>query len=748
MDINDTVSNGINQGSYIRNLAGDLLLSSPPGSEQGYVDASNLPRDVDWVKQSFLVTTDRNGKVMLEDQQISNRDFTSAMLKYTDASPGGNHVINPPPQFTRYADVRVPGIHQNAPVTAAPSKAFLSPEYVDIPMQRQVMYGQGRYYSEAIDDNNQVIHMCFGVAIYNSFAQFFTGFYDSGMASVARTGRLSGNFVERFLGFTGQLIGLAIAPLFIIPMAIMLLATAARFFLNTPPTKFYYMKPAMPAYWTAVTNLVNQIGTNMGLINYIDTRQSKAVTQGLAGAADKNGDRSMQKGVLAQYVPDGIMRDDGLIDVKKLVCRAKILEQKYQSIIKDVIESADPVDRWDETILGAINNARFAVAAESGAGESLEAYLTRHFNTAAYGKAADAPSSKGSEGSSTATTGSTAAQQGDNNGGTEMDLRSQAQADKKAGDTYDPNANSSFVDQVVDYFVANLADGSDWVSYRVDYTGAVSESFSNSVADSSLAQKINAMSSSNRDLRLNLADGNLIPGMGAVTDAVMSFVGGVARTIHIDGIAALAGSAFVDIPKHWDSSTANLTRSTYTMTLISPYGNPVSQMFNIYIPLATLLAGALPIATGAQSHTSPFLCELHDKGRALVRLGIIDSLSITRGTSNLGFNNQGQCMAVDVSFSVLDLSSIMAVPIMPGFDILNPLRGIFDSDNAFSDYLMSLASMPLGDTIYRFPMLKYQINRRLADYKSMMSPANIASQLASLPGINMLSAVMRGVSMQ
>ena len=89
----------------------------------------------------------------------------------------------------------------------------------------------------------------------------------------------------------------------------------------------------------------------------------------------------------------------------------------------------------------------------------------------------------------------------------------------------------------------------------------------------------------------------------------------------------------------------------------------------------------------------------------------------------------------------------MAVPIMPGFDIFHPLRGLFDSDNAFSDYLMTLASMPLPDVVYRFPILKYQIGRRIADFHSMTSPAAVGSYLATLPGVNVLGAFMKGVSM-
>lgn len=743
-DTTDTIVNGLAQGSLIGDLAGNLLRENVPASDRFFGDAADLPRDRDWVKQSFLVTTDDNDEPMLDARQRYNRTLSSADLKFTDASLGGNICINPPPQFTRYADVRRPGIHLQGNSIDPISTAAAPPAYVDIPMSKTaVNYGMGRFYSEAIDDNSQIIHMRFGVPAYNSLTQFFTGFYDSGMATVARTGRISGTFAQRFLSGTGTLIGLAIAPLFIIPLAIMLLGTAARYLMNTPPTKFYYLKPAMPVYWTAVTNMVNQIGTNMGLIAFVDTRQSQSVTAGYKGDAefrtDGNG-RTTQMGIIANYLPDGMVRPDGLIDVKKIACRAKILEQRYQSIIAQAMSAAAPTEPFYVAIQNAVTNLRNNLGSEVPEGFSLENYLEKLITTPSYGSSPDAPSSNGA----TTTSGATATEKPSNTGATETDLRAAAQKDPSV---FSVDGIKKYATEVASYFIANLADGSEFISLRVDYTGSVSESFSNSVADSTLASKINSMSSQNRDIRMNLADGSLIPGMSTIMDAVKDVVGGVAEVLHIDGIAALAGSAFVDIPKHWESSVATLPRSTYTMTLISPYGNPISQMFHIWIPLSMLMCGALPLATGAQSHTSPFLCELHDRGRAMTRLGMIDSLSVERGVSNQGFNNQGHALAVNVSFSVLDLSSIMAVPAMPGFDLLNPLRGIFDSDNAFSDYLMTLASMPLSDVIYRIPMLKYQVNRRIADYKSALSPANVGAALASLPGVNVLSAFMRGVQM-
>lgn len=723
-------------GNYLADLAGGLLLSAAPGAEAAYADASDIPLDRSWVKQSFMVTVDREGVPMLSQEADFARRSNTAMLKYTDSSIGGNTYINPLPQYTRYADIRRQSLNLRTPTKYdEDTDGAYDEDYVSVELAQVDSYGQGMHWSEAIDDNAQVVHFRFGVPSFNSMLNFFTGFYDSGMATAARTARLSDDFVNKFLAGVGTTIGLAIAPLFIVPMAFTLIAKTARFLSNTPATKFYYLKPAMPIYWTAVTNIVNQLAVNSGLVNAVDTRQSAQVLKGYEDPAFAGTGKIGQMGVVSHYLPKSVLSADGkMIDVKKIACRAKIMEMKFYDILSKALENGDPEGRFDETIREALKTARGSLSFDLKH-RGLEDYIYAHFKSEAVGKGASAPSTKDPRNTSASTAGSD-----------ELEFRAKANRDKETGDLFDDL--TSVAEDIGTYFLANIADGSDWVSFRVDYSGPVQESFSNSVTESSLAQKINSMSASSRDVRFNLADGNLVPGMGAIIDGVRSLVGGVADVLKIDGIASLAGSAFVDIPKHWDSSSAQLPRTTYSMTLISPYGNPVSQMFSIWIPLSMLLAGALPLATGAQSHTSPFLCEFYDRGRQMTRLGIIDSLSISRGTSHRGFNENGHALAVEVSFSVMDLSSVMSMPVVPGFNALHPFRGIADTDNSFTDYMLTLAGVQLADVIYRFPILKYQINKRIQDYKSMLSPSNIGQSIASLPGVNLLSAVTRGTSMK
>lgn len=725
-------------------LGQELLRGSAPAEEVAY---QTVPRDADWVRQSFVTyqaPLDGSSQgVLLDDQDRFNRSFSTSMLKYTDSSPGGNKYINSPAQFTRYADIRFPrfgGGTQN--VTKS------------VPNSTQSI-GMGRYFSEAIDDNSQVIHMRLGTASFNSLTQFLTGFYSGDLAAAARGARFSDNFITKWFTRVGNVLGLAIAPLALIPMALLLVGQVARFVTNNPGSRFYDFKPGMPMYWMAVSNMVNQMAVNSGLSSFVQTEQAKQLQRGGSEASDLPTNQTMN--LVGRFLPPGLITKDGTIDVYAIANRSNRMEIAFQKRMTTAFKEADQNENWADVVRRKIstdptsnlrNDGSVSLEARaSGAVDAVGGFFESLPETAA-GVATslfDYMQRFNSEANAYNKYKETAP-------GVEKDPRSVGVIPSKGADGKDSFAyDSKKAEEAAgffDYFVSNLNDGSEFVSFRVDYTGPVQESFSSSTAESSLASKMNSMSRSARALRFNVADGNIAGGLGAVSEAIKSTIAGVAEVVQIEGLAAVAGNAFVDIPQYWDESIASLPKTNYNVTLISPYGNPVSLLFNIWMPLSMLLATALPLATGKQSHTSPFLVQLFDRGRKTTRLGIVESMSISRGTSNLGFNRDQHALAIEVSFSIKDLSSVVAMPIQPGFDLLNPLQGLFDGDNAFTDYLLTLAGTKLGDFIYRVPMLKYQINRKVADMNTFFSWSHFAGYLASVPGVELLGAAMRGTDRQ
>jgi len=696
----------ITDQSRLDKMASDILLSRPPADEFPTIALD----DKQWARQAFIIGgIDKEGRNVsyLDEIDIRNRYYNTAYLKWTDSSVGGNICINPLPQFTRYADIREQGLRPNA---VEPSL-----------LMQQGDIGMGNYYSEAIDDNMQVVHLRFGVPSYNSLFQFFTGFYNTSAATMARTGRFDNIIINTVLNAAKGVITLAILPLAIVPMAIGLMGHAARFFMRWPASKFYYLKPTMPTYWLAVTNMVNQIAVNKGISTNSPGNQQETVI----GTTKKF--NTNETSVLRELFPDGIKKD-GTIDVFSISNRSKRLQMRQDYFLNREL-SRPGNDGWYGRVKSIMNEKGGGLDEKSATAKntefSLESYIQRFLDVGILSTISEVF-----------------------NGGLEKDIK-QPDDPENADLRNTPFAPSANKDGVADYFLASLADGSDWVSFRVNHTGPATDTFSSSTMKSSLADKINSLSSTARDIRVNFAQGNVDP-LG-VTNTILSAVGtvaaGAASALSIDGLAAAAGSAFVDIPDHWSESTASLSKTSYTFTLISPYGNMISQMMYIYMPLCCLLAGALPLATGKQSHTAPFLCEIFDRGRRTCRLGIIDSVTITRGTSNLSFNNDDHPLAIEVTFTVADMSSVVAMPILPGFS-LNVAQGLFDPDNIFTDYMLTLSSMNLRDLNDRLPVLQYQWANAKANFNSYLSASKIGQDIANLPGVHMLHALMRGTERQ
>jgi hypothetical protein len=656
--------------------------------------------DSSWVRRSFLVKKD---ELDPQSEDYRRRFFTTAVIDYTDTRPGGSICINPPASRTRFADIRV----KNA-LTGS--------------------LGKGRAYKEIIDDNSQIIHMRFGIEMHNSLTSFFTGFYNSSTAQVARTGRIGNKFFYALGQLGGFVIQLASWKL----LAVHFLGAAVNFLSKVPKTKFYYSKPAMPLYWNAVSTMVNHMAVNRGVVPRVFGNASEVVDKGYTGAA---------AGPIMHDKMPTLFGPSGSIDVYALANRAKRLERQRMKLLKQRLDQARDMGITD--LEQATRDIMSTALPLPGSNEpNLEDYLKSWF------EAAPAKSDTQDKGSP-----------------------SEALEDTFKSGT---DQNDGLIASLVKFGEAELDDGAAFASFRVNSTGTVQDSFTNSVGESNLSSRVNGMSADMRSKRFDFADGNLVGGavgalFGEVKDAVTSFGQGVLDSVQMSGLATLAGNAFVDLPKYWQSSMANLARSTYTMNLVSAYGNPISQIINLDIPVAMILAGVLPKSTGAQSYTAPFLVELYDQGRCQTRLGMIDSVTITRGTGNVGFTQDGKALGIDVTFSVVDMSSIMHMPITENFSfgegvaqaIGQAIGGeagqvtavaltgsAFTPDTVYSDYLAVMSGMALNDQIYGFRNLKLNLTRKMAQYEQWKSPAHLASFLGDTFPIRALGMFYRGTDKQ
>lgn len=635
----------------------------------------------EWVRQSFMITHGVGIESVPDSDEVKlrTRFFTTAGFKFTDTTLGGNLVINPHPQFTRSADIRVPSMYSGSK-------------------------GMGRVYSEYIDDNKRFITMNFGVPQFNSLSTFFQTFYDSQASSLARTGR-STNLPYVLGRIAGFIIAISSLPLMLFSVG----GALFKWAMQKPSSKFYYLKPTMAVYWNTVTGIANDLAVKTGLVNLA---MGEAYPSGLDGRdVLSEGEMRELNMLLGPEMLDSFDAGTGSangINIYAVATRAQRQARRAYKSVKQFYgtnqaenydaSTASTIDQIKGVVKGAVDSARAPSV-------SFENYITSWLGA-------------GGEATTSPTPNDTTNKSSDFN----ADPFSESLLKTKGKET-----------TWQEFLEAELDDGAQYVSFRVENSGSVNESFTSQVGESELANKMNSMSGQARSARNDLAQGNISDGVigtavGTLLQGAQSVLSGIADSVGLGGLAILGGTAFVDIPKNWQSSATRMPSMNYTIKLRSPYGNRYSRFVSLYVPLAMLLAAALPLSTGRHSYTSPFICSLFDRGRAQTRLGIIESLSITRGTTNLPFNQIGEPLGIDVTFSVIDLSTVLHMPISQGFGFKEVLY-MFDDESMYQDYIAVLGALSLHEQIYTGERFKLALTKMLKNRDSFFSVPHATNYL-------------------
>ena len=112
----------------------------------------------------------------------------------------------------------------------------------------------------------------------------------------------------------------------------------------------------------------------------------------------------------------------------------------------------------------------------------------------------------------------------------------------------------------------------------------------------------------------------------------------------------------------------------------------------------------------------------------------------------MGWNNRQECLGIDVTFDVTDLSSVMHAPIEPGS--LLPWKNILDDDSAFSQYMATLGNLSMADMYYPSNKLALNLTRKREYYDTFFSAGSLANMTENIWGVRhvgkLLGIIARG----
>jgi len=651
--------------------------------------------DAQWVTSRFMIRD-----VDLEDPKKLDRYWSSANSKFTDTTLGGNIAINSKPQFTRYCDIRVPGkLMGRNPVTVGSNYGGL---------------GMGTYYSEAIDDNAQLVHFEFGIPKFNSIFDFFSKSVSYTDSVLANTGRSPAGYM------LGQVVG-GFAMLVAFPaitIGIWLGKLALGLMTSNNAFNYYYMEPTMHSYWGTVNTMITNLATELGILNPMFMDDKKDAKKKEKMGAPLKMDNDDLDGI-RELLP-GLISDNNYIDVFAIATKAQTLANRQKQIEYEQYKDANDGDiSWLDYMRNRYKHTPSKLPAFS---DYLNAMVTT--SDAPFYTNADSPEDKkdGTEKTSTTTTSSdTKTPYGKSPDGT-YPAPTEAHIDNV--ETMMKAKSSSTFSNALD---SGVRLGGAFAVFQVEFTGSVSESFSNSVGEIDTGEKMKSMAKKARDVKFSFSGGNVLgdtigTGLGYIKDVAMGALDSVTFGMS-NVLTTLMGGGYIDIPKKWEDSSVTLPQITYAMDLVSPYNNPISKLQNEFLPLFMILGGMLPQSVGKASYASPYLCRLFSKGIQDVALGMITSCTVTRGTSNLAFSKNRQALGLRVEFTVTDFSNIMSAPV--NTSIFNELFSVsVDDDSVMGRYIATLASRDLLTSKYAIPKAKIALSRKMMQFDQALSPSS------------------------
>ena len=688
-------------------------------------DPSHQIKDTDWIRESFLIP---QADIDQEDRFWCT--FTSTDQDFQDTRLGGSLAVNPYPQFTHFADPCLSSINR----AHHPSNAG----NMDTIHTIRDEWGTGHYYHEAFFDNQQIIHVQCGHIRFKGVLSFFLGMYDGQAGLLARSGRTG---ITYWLGKTA--ITLVTLPLQIYALA----GQTLDFVLNRPTSQYAYLSPAMGSFWNRATMIGNAFAANMGIVQplWANTAGTDDMDEVLK-ADDENEDYREY----AYRKTGGIVKRNGAIDYYLLANGPQRIANRMNKDIRQIAEESTTKEEHRKRIMEYLTTKKVA----DPGGIPLRTYLEK-FHTSVFGNldkadVSDLPTDIAKEDISEVTTAQAPAAETPPADGEQPAGAAEAPAASAGPDMVDDSKSQGMMTKWVanaaggfdrirgwaaegsEYMKADLDYGSQFVTFRVDDTGSVSESFTSQTRESEIQSTLNGFSKGWRSKSFSFAGGNTgIWLLDQAKTAVSGFITGGLDAVHLSGLYALMGASYVDIPHHWEDSMASFPTLSYSCDLIPASGNDLARLISIYTPVSLALAIGLPMSTGGATYTAPFYCQIYDRGRNIIRLGMMDSLSLEWGVTNLGFNNDMKPLSCRMSFGFKDMSNVLHAPADTGFDILKPWKGVITDDTKFTDYLGMRSSLSMGDMLFPKRKIRQRMTKRALDYDSYFSRSHWSNAISN-----------------
>lgn len=238
-----------------------------------------------------------------------------------------------------------------------------------------------------------------------------------------------------------------------------------------------------------------------------------------------------------------------------------------------------------------------------------------------------------------------------------------------------------------------------FIPFRCASNITASESFSNTMDSNPLMDKFNSIAEENDDAQgvdaTGGIDGAIEKGKKFAKKAGMRLAGAFSEQALV-----LSGRGRITLPDVFSSSSFSRSISI-ELKFHSPYGDALSIFENEFMQLMFILAMGVPRQTGKMSYTSPFAVRVFVKNHIMINLGMIESISVTRGGDNNDWCPNGFPKTLTVSVQVKDCEPNISLPLASRGPLRMALEVMFPA-SGMSEYLGSIGGLPLDQMTHNW----------------------------------------------
>lgn len=696
-------------------------------------------RDRDIISKSFRLLT----RGVMPNEVLDRMDWDKYFNVFSSAT-GDNRYVNP--------------VAQSSPAT--------DPRYGRFMQTREG--GMGSDYKESIENNVNLLTIVPSVPQFAGLLQFIANMFRPSAAIIANKGRAPG------LAFY---MAQAVTSIVFIPMQLISAGVQfLNFFMDNPVNTFWSCKPAVGAFTMASTGVLNDLMYRLG---YIDPLMPKRLQEQQDPLYGLKPDYDNTKAVadLRLLIPDSV-NEDGTVDLMRLVMKgtrkhrvmlrelAKLDNEQINTVEDKIARSRQILEEvefdaasWDGTpsqdyvtqemnTVGKYREGEENYVEQDSAWYKQKAYAST--NNPEYG-VTGVGSVSGSDGRSLDTImgelagASTSGSFGTGNPN-EPAGRPKPATQPNVGATGQPQVfyednpdDRSWAGDIFDLARTAAYGGMDGITWRVDGSaGPTTDSFSNSKAQSPLASKFNSVVKAANDFRFDIAGGatgvDIIDGV--VNMIKDSAIGAMSGSVIGNIPLALTNNSYIKIADHWDGSTTNMHKESYSIFFNCNYAHPYEQIMKIWVPFALFLPLVAPFTTGGGSYTSPFMCKAFCQGRSIIRTGMVENATFTWGAGERGWTRDRKPLNLRIDFSIVDLDNIISVPIDRSISLLEVpnLSGIankiFNDDTGYNNFLGRITGVSFLDTFLKYSRLNRGITGLALDVETSIRADNMASKIS------------------